>query len=229
MERYQQQQHQQKQRSQYKKEELLIQRLKSLVSNDHYYNWLERMLLNKISIDNANIICDYVSAMRSEANISPITCRNLISNLCLFVRKINKLFAKITHTDISLYLDSLRKSEEDDKTQKWVGTYNFILPTIQKFFKWLYFPNTKSDNRALPECVSGFKRIKRKELARYSPSELWTLQEHNIFLKYCPSNRIRAYHAMALDTSARPHELFKLKIKDLKERLYPHSKIKMEI
>lgn len=36
--------------------------------------------------------------------------------------------------------------------------------------------------------------------------------------------RIKASHAMALDTSARPHELLKLKIKDLKERIIPALK-----
>lgn len=45
---------------------------------------------------------------------------------------------------------------------------------------------------------------------------MWTNEEHAIFLKYCPSVRDRCYHAMANDTSARPHKLLNLKIKDLK-------------
>jgi hypothetical protein len=35
-------------------------------------------------------------------------------------------------------------------------------------------------------------------------------------LKYCPSKRDKAFHAIANDTSARPHELLNLKIKDIK-------------
>ena len=78
------------------------------------------------------------------------------------------------------------------------------------------------ENRALP------KKIKRKELTTYSANSIWTMQEHSIFLKYCPTVRMRAYHAIALDTSARPHELLKLKIKDLKERVIPAVKDRPE-
>ena len=35
------------------------------------------------------------------------------------------------------------------------------------------------------------------------------------FLKYCPSKRIKCYHAMSRDTGCRPHELLKLRIKDI--------------
>ncbi len=35
------------------------------------------------------------------------------------------------------------------------------------------------------------------------------------FLKYCPSKRDQAFHAMAIDTYARPHELLNLKLKDI--------------
>jgi hypothetical protein len=83
-----------------------------------------------------------------------------------------------------------------------------------------------ADERALPEQVSGLRKQKNRSLARYSPSELWAMQERKIFLKYCPETKIKAYHAMALDTSARSHELLNLKIKDLKERVIPATKDK---
>ena len=35
------------------------------------------------------------------------------------------------------------------------------------------------------------------------------------FLKYCPSKRDKFYHAISRDSSARPHEILKLKIKDV--------------
>jgi len=35
------------------------------------------------------------------------------------------------------------------------------------------------------------------------------------FLKYCPSKRDRCYHAVSRDLSCRPHELLKLRIKDV--------------
>jgi integrase/recombinase XerD len=36
-----------------------------------------------------------------------------------------------------------------------------------------------------------------------------------LFLKYCPSKRDRCYHAISRDLSCRPHEILKLKIKDI--------------
>ena len=36
-----------------------------------------------------------------------------------------------------------------------------------------------------------------------------------LFLKYCPSKRDRCYHAVSRDLSCRPHELLKLRIKDV--------------
>jgi integrase len=64
--------------------------------------------------------------------------------------------------------------------------------------------------------MKGVKRLSRKEVSRYKPSDLRTARESEVFLKYCPSKRDRAFFAMAMDTSARPHELLNLKIEDLK-------------
>ena len=45
---------------------------------------------------------------------------------------------------------------------------------------------------------------------------MWESREHAIFLKYCPDIRDRCYHAIANDTSARPHEILNLRIEDIK-------------
>lgn len=44
---------------------------------------------------------------------------------------------------------------------------------------------------------------------------MWDSRENAIFLRYCPSKRDRCYHAMALDTSCRLHELLNLKISEI--------------
>jgi integrase/recombinase XerD len=44
---------------------------------------------------------------------------------------------------------------------------------------------------------------------------LWTEEDDILFLKYCPSKRIKCYHAISRDTSCRPHEILKLRIKDI--------------
>jgi integrase len=58
-------------------------------------------------------------------------------------------------------------------------------------------------------------RLKRKEISIYKPSDMWTAQDDLLFLKYCPSKRDCCYHAISRDLSARPHEILKLKIRDV--------------
>ena len=43
-------------------------------------------------------------------------------------------------------------------------------------------------------------------------------------MKYCPFKRDNCYHAIANDTSARPHELLNLRIKDIKFYLTEEGK-----
>jgi len=63
--------------------------------------------------------------------------------------------------------------------------------------------------------VENIPTIKRKEKSVYIPSDLWTEEDHDIFLRYCLNKRDRCYHAMAVDTSCRPHEILRLKIKEV--------------
>lgn len=64
--------------------------------------------------------------------------------------------------------------------------------------------------------MQGIKQLSRKESSTYKPSDIWTSEDHALFLKYCPEKRDRCYHAMANDTSCRPHELLALRIKNIK-------------
>ena len=41
-----------------------------------------------------------------------------------------------------------------------------------------------------------YKTTSRKELSSYEPDDMWTTEEHSIFLKYCPSIRDKCYHSM---------------------------------
>jgi integrase/recombinase XerD len=98
---------------------------------------------------------------------------------------------------------------------KWIGTYNIYREHLQRFFKWLYHPNIEPSKRPKPSVVDNIQRLKRKEQSIYSPSDLWTTEDDLLFLKYCPSKRTKCFHAMSRDTSCRPHELLKLRIKDI--------------
>lgn len=95
---------------------------------------------------------------------------------------------------------------------RWIGSYNLKLGCFIKFFKWLYYPDIEPGKREKPEAVLNIQFLRRKEKSVYKPGDLWTAEDHNIFLNYCGNKRDRCYHSMAVDTSCRPHELLKLMI-----------------
>jgi len=97
------------------------------------------------------------------------------------------------------------------------------------FFKWLYDPDIERDERPKPEVIQNIPPLRRKEKSIYKPTDLWTLEDDSLFLKYCPNSRDRCYHAMSRDSAARPHELLKLRIKDVIFKLTPDKKQYAEI
>jgi integrase/recombinase XerD len=113
------------------------------------------------------------------------------------------------------FLDHLRKPEASDPLHKWIGTYNIYRMHIVRFFKWLCHPDIEPQKRPKPSVVENVPQLKRKEISIYKPSDLWTNEDDAIFLRYCPSKRMKCYHAVSRDTSCRPHELLKLRIKDI--------------
>jgi integrase/recombinase XerD len=44
---------------------------------------------------------------------------------------------------------------------------------------------------------------------------MWTAQDDLIFLRYCPSKRMKCYHMISRDLSARPSEILGLRIRDI--------------
>ncbi len=102
---------------------------------------------------------------------------------------------------------------------KWVGTYNVYRVQLLSFFKWLYFPDIEPGKRAKPEVVGKYISTKKKGKVVYTPSDLWTNEEDLLFLGYCPSKRMKCYHAVARDLGCRPHEILKLRIKDIAFKL----------
>ena len=170
---------------------------------------------------NTNTLCDYIIAEQNEINIKESTKEWKIKNLLSLLKFVDsKNFKEIAKQDILDFLNNKRKPESIDPTHKSIGTWNNLQVLFLKFFRWLYNreePDPK--RRGTPDCMKGVRRLPRKEKSCYKPSDLWTVEEHTIFLKYCPSKRDRAFHAMANDTSARPHELLNLKIKDIKFKI----------
>lgn len=173
-------------------------------------------LKTKISSDNALTISKYILSMRVETSLSTNYRRTIISSLKLLSEFMsNKPFSNLTRDDVISFLDSLRKVDSEDPMHKWIGSYNLRLTSFMRFFKWLYYQNIEPSKRLKPHVIENIPLLKRKEQSMYKPSDLWTSEDDLLFLKYCPSKRIKCFHAMSRDTSCRPHELLKLRIKDI--------------
>jgi integrase len=189
------------------------------LSKPYFRNALVKLV--KESGDNANIICDYIIAEINEINIKPLTREGKIKILIWLSNfHSGRSFRDMTKIDVLSYLNSSRKSVSEDTSQRWIGTYNGRQMILLKFFRWLYNPDEPDQKKRItPACMQGIRRLPKKEKTPYKPSDIWDAREHAIFLKYCPDKRDRCYHAMANDTSARPHEILSLKISDVKFNL----------
>jgi integrase len=165
---------------------------------------------------NIETIIDYIFSLKIEVSCSPNYKENTICTLYRLSKfYANKPFKVMSRDDITKYLDSLRKTETQDPLHKWVGTYNLYLVHLLRFFKWLYSPRLEPKMRSRPEVMENIPKLKRKETSIYKPSDIWTPADDLLFLKYCPSKRDKFYHAISRDSSARPHEILKLKIRDI--------------
>ena len=178
-----------------------------------------RRLQKILTKSNEDVINQYFEAMLTEINeINPSINyvrinRNTLNKLSRFHN--NKSFIKMKREDIIIYLNSLKKSEDIDPLHKWIGTYNLQIGNLIRFFKWLYNPTNGIADRPKPEVISNIPKLRRKEQSIYKPTDLWTLEDDLVFLKWCPNKRDRCYHAISRDLSARPHEILNLKIKDV--------------
>jgi integrase/recombinase XerD len=62
----------------------------------------------------------------------------------------NKNLKDITRDDIVSFLNSVRKSEAEEPSHRWIGTYNTYLIILITFFKWLYYPQMEAKQRPKP-------------------------------------------------------------------------------
>jgi integrase/recombinase XerD len=175
--------------------------------------------LNSIPVQNTVFIVNYILSMKTEVNLSDHYKKDLINLLTTFSKYTKKSFKSITRDDIIDFLESFRRPEASDPLHKWIGTYNLYRIHLMRFFKWLLFPDIEPNKRPKPEILDNIPQLKRKEKSIYRPTDLWTAEEDLLFLKYCPSKRMRCYHAVARDLGCRPHEILKLRISSISWRL----------
>jgi integrase/recombinase XerD len=179
--------------------------------------FVKEHLLTKISRENCQTIVNYMLVMQTETSPMQTYRIDTILKLKYFAEFHNgsKIFMNITRQDIIDFLDSLRKPESIDPLHKWVGTREAYRIVFIRFFRWLYAPDIPQRQRPKPAVMENIPKIKRKEVSIYKPTDLWSEEDDFLFYKYCPSSRDRCWHAVARDTACRPHEMLKLKIKDI--------------
>ncbi len=179
--------------------------------------FVKEHLLTRITRENCSIIIAYILAFNTEVNPSEKYRIDTILKLKRFAEFHNpKFFRDMTRQDIIDYLDRVRKPEQVDPLHKWIGTYEDSRIILLRFFKWLYYPDfVPHTKRPKPSVMENIGKIKRREISTYKPTDLWTEEDDVLSYKYCPSSRDRCWHAVSRDTACRPHELLKLKIKDV--------------
>jgi integrase len=186
------------------------------LATDGLQPFIFKDITQNVSPENALTIAEYILAMKTETNVSDDYRSLLIKKLSLFSRfSKNKSFIHMGREDVLRYLDSCRKPDASDPLHKWIGTYNSGRTILIKFFKWLHHPNEDSKKRKIPAVIENIPMLKRREQSIYRPTDLWTVEDDLLFLKFCPSKRDKCYHAISRDTSCRPHEILKLRIKDV--------------
>ena len=188
---------------------------------NHQPNYIKKLYKEVVNANpsSAKIIHDYIIAEEAEVNIQESTKGDKIKKLCLLSRFFHhhKCFSEMAKSDLLAYLNSLRKSSDVDPTHRSIGTYNGRQMVFMKFFRWLYNSEEPDHRKRItPPCMIGVKILPRREKSPYRPEDIWTTEDHTIFLKYCPMARDRCWHSMVHDTSVRPHELLDLSIGDIK-------------
>ena len=162
-----------------------------------YYNKLLRL-----ERGNAITLANYTLSYRRD---NPGIAESALATYCLylvrFAQKVNKPFGDMTLDDLLGYLETLKKPD----SEKWRETWNLFLVIITRFFKWFYYPNIPAGERPKPAIIAGLKKAKPKGGKRkkvFGPKDLWEEEDNEIFFKYCPDVRIKAYHGLAIDTGA---------------------------
>ena len=126
--------------------------------------------------NSSEVIEEYLTVMKREINSTKEYKR--LTRFVLSKIDVNTA----TQADIVKFLDSVRKPEAIDPMHKWIGSYNLYVAVLKRFFKWFNSPY----------CMEGIKKLKRKELSIYKPSDLWTQEDDLLFLKWVLTSVIGA-------------------------------------
>jgi integrase/recombinase XerD len=150
----------------------------------------------------------------------------LIYMFAKFIGESKTLYDIKDHETIVAFLDTRKKTKEEDPEQRWSTTWNDYLWRLKMFYRWIYNVKIQSDNHQNYDNISNwitpdFVNINKKKIKRLSPydeSEIWDREELLSIVKYEPYKRNKAILTLLWDFNARPHEITLMRIKNLRLR-----------
>jgi integrase len=184
------------------------EKLRPMIGNDIRCGECYKKLASLDDKTNAYTLIKYCLQYKREADIADSTLTTALFSLLRFAHKVNKPFTGVTRDDVLVYLENMKVGN------KWKRTYTLFSITVTRFFKWLYSPEICPKERPKPPVVVNLGRVKFDKKT-YKNKDIWTLEDNEVFFKYCPDPKIKCYHGIAVDTGARPHEILGLKIEDI--------------
>ena len=134
----------------------------------------------------------------------------------------NTIFYQIQDKEqIIKYLESKRKTVEEDPDKKWIITWNDYLWRLKYFYRWLYNTkekglNAKSYDSWTTLSFINIKSKRTKRLSPYSETEIWDKDELFTIIKYETNIRNKAILSLMWDLDARPSEIVLLKNKHIR-------------
>lgn len=177
--------------------------------------------LNKINYvtnkTNHKILLDFDAYMH-RTDKSDRTRINNLKGMLNFVNWLNNTSLKDIKSENTILDFLVTKIKKDDPEQKWITTYNSYVIILKAFFRWMHNQNKKDIEDWVTPKFARLRKKKSKRLSPYSDNEIWEKNELLSIIKYEPNVRNKAILTMLWDFNARPHEIVKIKIKDIRFR-----------
>jgi integrase len=167
------------------------------------------------------LVADFILSCVHQENITVNTKRAYLVALARLSIHVKKSLEEIT--DLADYVNAFHPDRSEDQDQRWINTQKSLCMPIMKFYKWLAYPDLtpreckQLGRYKLPPVIRNFViQNKNSTKSPIKREDIWEDKDVHIFLKYCTENpRLQFYHALAYESSARPGELLKLKIRDI--------------
>ena len=164
-----------------------------------------------------SILLEFVQYKQND-DCSATNLANYIRPLNLFARFLDgKPFQDVTKEDVLSFVDSLKKSSQEDPDEKWKTSWNEYFYRIKGFYRWCHNKDRDTDSHywETPEFLTKIKPKKIKRQSPYLDSDVWSEDELLCVVKYCRELRDKVLLTLMWDLAGRNHEITKLCIKHL--------------